>query len=416
MKKTTFKRFAFAIGGSAGVAFSAMLLSLSVMGTSETRIFGTYSLIQVLIGFGYGISNALFGSIYLIEVNRTSSEADIDEISKSYQKANLIYCAIASLSVLVVAEMAGLEVSECAILGISAILLWYRWFGRGVRNALHRTSEVAKSDFTVTMSTCVLLGALFFLNELQFEYIIAVQLISAALGIIALGAKYNSDVLAALIHGSTKIFVRGFKDKGRYSLSGVVTTEATTNSHAYLTSAILGPAAFAPIAAAALFFRPIPVVLMSLTQLERPKLARFLQENKMDDVYSLLKNFKIVVSSFWVIIVIIAYFALIWITPHLSTSGYSHSDLVLAAVFWAIIMGVRCVRVPESALIQSAGRFKDLAKVTLLSAIVAVPMVSIMVFNYGAVWSLSGVLLAEMTATILTIKLASGIRQRGING
>src|SRR5690606_21908036 len=62
--------------------------------------------------------------------------------------------------------------------------------------------------------------------------------------------------------------------QSKWALVGVASTEATANSHAWLVTFTAGPASFAPIAAAALLFRPVGLCAMALTQLERPLLAK----------------------------------------------------------------------------------------------------------------------------------------------
>ncbi|KAK0339369.1 hypothetical protein LTR94_034809, partial [Friedmanniomyces endolithicus] len=47
-----------------------------------------------------------------------------------------------------------------------------------------------------------------------------------------------------------------WRDHARWALFGVATTEATANAHAYCVTALMGPDAFAPIAAGALAIRP----------------------------------------------------------------------------------------------------------------------------------------------------------------
>ena len=49
----------------------------------------------------------------------------------------------------------------------------------------------------------------------------------------------------------------------------MLTTEATANAHVYIVTLIYGPLGFAPIAATALFIRPVGVAMNTLTDYER---------------------------------------------------------------------------------------------------------------------------------------------------
>ena len=65
-----------------------------------------------------------------------------------------------------------------------------------------------------------------------------------------------------------------WRDLARWAVIGVVLTEFTANAHAYIVTFVAGPKAFALLAVGALVMRPASLVLSSLPDIERPRMAQ----------------------------------------------------------------------------------------------------------------------------------------------
>lgn len=187
---------------------------------------------------------------------------------------------------------------------------------------------------------------------------------------------------------------------------GVVSTEATANAHSYVVTALLGPAAFAPIAAATLLFRPIPLVILSLTQLERPRISQLLRDRRVEAAWRALQPFRWVAFAVWTGNVVLALVVVGFFLELVVRGDYDPQTITVATLFWCLIMGLRCLRGPESALVQANGDFGPLSKVTVVSCLVTLPAVLLLVHLWGAVWSLAGIAGGEVVAALLTTRLA----------
>jgi O-antigen/teichoic acid export membrane protein len=399
-----FRRFIIAIGGSAGVALSGFILSILLLRTVTPAQFGVYGFIQVVIALGFGISNALFGSPLTVALNRT--ETPKSGTAESYFKASFLIGLLASLSLVPLALSFGESPEIGAAFSVSAMLMWTRWISRSYANAIHQHKKVAVSDACYTVITLLGAAILFVLNEVSIKHVVSLQSLGAGLGLLALGFKSLVVQLRGIWNGPSAPFRQGFKEQGRHALLGVITTEATANVHSYMVTLMLGPAAFAPLAASVLLFRPVPLVILSLTQLERPRIAQLLRDTQLKAAWRAIRFFRGTVLTFWIFNLAIIY----WIVTHyldvVIRGHYDTNVIIQATYFWAAIMGLRCLRGPESALLQANGDFKPLARVTVISCLVTIPLVATLVYLYGAIWSLAGILTGEVLATALTRSLA----------
>jgi O-antigen/teichoic acid export membrane protein len=398
------QRFLMAISGSAGVALSSFVVAALLLKTIPPAQFGIYSFIQVIIALGYGISNALFGSPLLVALNRT--DYPLAGTAESYFKANFWISLVASFPIWAIVIYLGGSQTISLSFALSAMLMWTRWFGRSYANAIHEPLRAAVSDACYTVIVLVGATLLFGTDILTLKTVPLLQACGAGLSILSLGRKSLVVQFVGIWRGTLTAFRAGFRDQGRHALVGVITTEGTANAHSYMITLLLGPAAFAPLAASLLLFRPVPLVLLSLTQLERPRISRLLRDKQNRAAWHAIRAFRIAALGFWGANILIAYVVVIFFLEIVIRADYNPRIIIQATLFWCVIMGLRCLRGPESALVQANGNFRGLARVTMVSCLVSLPVVFGMVYFIGAVWSLGGVLMGEIVALILIAKLA----------
>jgi O-antigen/teichoic acid export membrane protein len=399
-----FKRYILAISGTAGVSAANFLLSGVLLLIVSPESFGLFAFIQVIIALGYGISNALIGSPLMYFVNR--DETPQTYTIESYFKFNLIFCLTCTLALFCALYLTMESPLTATYFALAAGLLWYRWFGRSYKNTLHQPETVAFSDISYALVTILGVVFLYFNQSVTLQNFALLQVISALIGIIALGKNVLCMQVKSIAMGSFSIFKQGFIEKGKHSLLGVITTEATANAHSYIVVTFFGPAAFAPLAAGLLLFRPVPILISTLTQLERPKIAQRLKASLFTQALKIVKQFRLIILVAWFFNASLALIVIVFFADPILKDNYDFSTVLFAVGLWAAITGFRCLRGPDSALLQANGDFKPLSLVTLKSAGFTLPLVFVLTYLLGPKWSLFGVLVGELIAVKLTMQLA----------
>ncbi|MBN7820224.1 lipopolysaccharide biosynthesis protein [Bowmanella yangjiangensis] len=402
--KLPFKRALAAIGGSAGMALSSLVLALCLMQKGAVEEYGLFAFLLITQALANGVSNAILGAPLLIALNESTSVNN--ERVRSFMLANLALCMVFAC---VQASFAWLY-SESGVIALvytfSGFATTLRWFGRSYCNNCHQHQRVVYSDAIYSV-LCLSGAAVLYLSDWVDLYSFGLlTAVSAIFALFMLGAEYFQKQFTALFSASLDGFLKGYRAQGKHALIGVVSTEATVNAHSYLVTFLLGPKAFAPLAAATLLFRPANVVFSSLMQIERPRLRKLIAGHQTVEARKSLKRFYTISISFWLAnsvaaaLLLSLYPALYW------SDSSSLSVLFVAAGLMSLIVLVRALRNPVSVFLQAQDRFKTLANITLFACAVTIPLVYILLVNLGVAPSLFGVLVGDLIAlTLIALNL-----------
>lgn len=380
--------YALAAIGPISTAVAQFLLSLKMLHTLDATAFGSFSFLLVTSVLSCGVWSALFCAP--LPVVLTHYEAsDKQSALRALFTASALGAVLAGLVFFGLGQFLQLAPREAAIFGLYAGLTLVRWYARQYAYANRRLVRAAVSD--LTYSAAILGGLLFGPANAPFEILLVAGVCSLALfGRFFFAAQFELFSLRDLPHYSVI-----WRKYSGWSLLGVVTTEATANSHAYLVTSFLGAAAFAPLSASALLIRPIGVVMNALTDFERPRFAHQIHAGDLASARNSLLFFRLVLVAAW-IGTALAGWALMAFAPRLVfPPRYSTQELSIGAAIWLAIAFVRLMRTPESALLQAAGVFRPLAMASVYSSGASIATVAILLFNYGALISLIGILIGE---------------------
>lgn len=398
------RRLLLSTAGPASVAAANFFVSVLLLQAVPAADFGLYAFAQVLVtSIGYGVSNATLGSPLMIALNRDETVAE--RTGESFAFVNALLSGAGALVLFLVLSALGLTPGTAAVFAASALLLWIRWFGRAFGYARHSPVRVMGSDIAYGAFLLVGTSAAWIAGDLDLEVAAIIQLAAAFMGLIAIGGEILGVAVLGVPSGLTAPFRKGFKRHGRHALVGLVSSEATANAHVYIVTFLLGPAAFAPLAAAALFFRPISVILHSLTQLERPALASMLKEGNRRSAWHTVSIIRATALATWAMTTLSTWVIVQWFLNSLVNEPQHAGAIVSAATLWGLIFAVQCLRGPEFALAQADGLFRPLSKTTVRAALITLPLVTLLTYTHGAVASLWGVLVGELVATTGTIIL-----------
>jgi hypothetical protein len=282
-----------------------------------------------------------------------------------------------------------------------------RQFARCFAYIENRPFIVAASDVSYSIDVLFGVGVLFLLREFGVFGIREIAAVLASAAIVAMlpfGAAYLERQLAAGFKGWLSAYRAIWRDLARWSLLGVVLTEITVNAHAYLVTLIAGPAAFALIAAGALFLRPVSLFLTALPDLERASMARHIVGGDPKAAFASVRTFRIAGAVAWLATIAATALVLVWFPAILPGAHYPLTDVVAVVAIWAAIMAVRIVRTPDSVLLQAAAEFKALAQASMLSGAVSFLLALAFLVALGPAASLAGILVGE-TVMMVRVRL-----------
>jgi O-antigen/teichoic acid export membrane protein len=174
----------------------------------------------------------------------------------------------------------------------------------------------------------------------------------------------------------------------------------TVNAHVYLVTFIAGPGAFALLALGMLLMRPASLVQSALTDLERPAMARAIGEKDRAALTQIQRQFGIGLGAAWFANILLCA-ALLAFFPRLVVQNFSLGNVTVVAAICALIMALRAIRTPVAVLLQAAGRFKELAGISAISAAVSLLATIGLLWVAGPVFSLAGIALGELVILLL---------------
>jgi len=387
-----FGRFGLASLSSAIVSVSHLLIQLFSIHHLETAAIGTLAFLLVIIQFGYGLSNALVSTPYTIVVNQ-GDDAD----ARSFDFFFPVNLMLAASQGLICAAIAWATASPSAALlfGLAGMLSLIRWFGRSNAYAHHTPARAARSD--LAYAGTILAGLLIAMRTGADMSAIGGMLVAASLiGLLPFGLAYLRRHFAMAPGHALGAYRPVWKEQSAWTLVGVLSTEATSNSHSYIVTLLAGPTAFAPIAVGMLFFRPVNVCITALTQLERPRLTRAVARGDHGAAIRSERVFMAALVLLWLATCAVAAIALYAFPGLILKPTLDHRLVMIAVGLCALLSLVQCVQTPMSVMTQARKAFRPLAAQSMRSCGVGLIAVTLIVLGTAPVFSIGGVVLSQL--------------------
>ena len=390
-----FGRFGLASLSSAIVSVSHLLIQLFSIHHLETAAIGTLAFLLVIIQFGYGLSNALVSTPYTIVVNQ-GDDADARSVDFFFP-VNLMLAASQGLICAAIA-WATASPSAALLFGLAGMLSLIRWFGRSNAYAHHTPARAARSD--LAYAGTILAGLLIAMRTGADMSAIGGMLVAASLiGLLPFGLAYLRRHFAMAPGHALGAYRPVWKEQSAWTLVGVLSTEATSNSHSYIVTLLAGPTAFAPIAVGMLFFRPVNVCITALTQLERPRLTRAVARGDHGAAIRSERVFMAALVLLWLATCAVAAIALYAFPGLILKPTLDHRLVMIAVGLCALLSLVQCVQTPMSVMTQARKAFRPLAAQSIRSCGVGLIAVTLIVLGTAPVFSIGGVVLSQLVMT-----------------
>lgn len=386
-------RYGLASIGPVGSAGAQFVVSVQLLHVLDPGAFGAFSFLLVASQFSLGLWSALFCAPMPILLS--GDEARDGPMRRCLMSTNL---ALALVALAVFAGLgAVLHVDPLASLLFAAyaMAMLLRWFARAYAYATGRPWRTMTSDIIYTVVLLAGVGLVAVTHAASAAPAYACLMAGATLSLAPFGLRYLKQQFGEFSLKAVADYARVWREHSGWSLTGVLTTEATANAHAYIVTLISGATAFAPLAASALLMRPISVVTNALTEFERPQMARQLSQDDGREALATMRFFRIMLVAAWAATVLAALALMHYGPSLLFPKRYDRSYLMIGTLLWLAIAGVRTARTAESVLLQAAGQFKPLAHASMVSCGVSLVGVLALLILGGPLYSLGGVLLGE---------------------
>ena len=379
----------------AAAQFAASMLLWSHVSAAQ---FGLFAFALLLVQLSFGLSNALVGTPLAV----APTDADRALHERACLAAHGVFLLLAALAIggLLLAAGAGWAVLAFAVHAVAANL---RWAARSFVIAEERVGAAAQSDAAYAAAAGVSFAVLVSSGQVG----IAAMASALALANIAALALHSRGFLVAQLAALTRADIARYRrsvwpQQAGWSVIGVVATEASSNAHAYLVTALHGAAVYAPLAFGALFCRPLTIFLTALTQIDRPRLARHLRGGDRGAIGQVLRLNYVSAALVWIANLALALAVLHWFADRIAARGYDAGAIRVIVLLWFAIMALRAMRTPVSTFLQADGAFRYLAFSSIASSLVSVAG-CIAFLAVGTTYSLAGILCGEALLLALAI-------------
>lgn len=387
-----FGRFGLASLSSAIVSVSHLAVQLFSIHHLGTSAIGTLAFLLVIIQFGYSLSNALVSTPYTIAVNQ-SDDAEARSFDFFFPM-NLMLSVSQGLICAVIAH-ATAGVGAAVVFGLAGTLSMIRWFGRSNAYAHHAPAHAARSD--LAYSATLIAGLLVATRTGADLVVIGGMLVAASvIGLLPFGLAYLRRHLAMGPGRAFSAYRPVWRDQSAWTLVGVLSTEATSNSHSYVVTLLAGPAAFAPVAVGMLFFRPVNVCITALTQLERPRMTRAVARGDHDAAIKSERIFMAALVVLWLATCVVAAIVLYGFPQLILKPTLDHGLVATAVMLCALLSLVQCLQTPMSVMTQARRAFRPLAAQSLRSCGVGIAAVTLLTLAVAPIFSIAGVVLSQL--------------------
>jgi O-antigen/teichoic acid export membrane protein len=391
-------RYGLSIAGPVAVSGAHFLASLLFLRNLVADEFGIFSFVMVAGGFAMSVSGA--GLV----LPATHSMMARDQVTTNSVFRMAVAAGTAFALLLTLATMAsGASLSHAAPLGLFGAVLAYRWFARSLAYIEGRVMAALLSDMLYGALVVAGLAVMSLTHSVSLRHGGEWLLLAAAASLAPFGGRFFRSQLEGLVAGRLRDYLPAFRDVTAWSLLGVALTEATLNAHAYLVTFISGPGAFALPALGMLLMRPAALVQGARPDLERPAMMRAFEARDGKRLARILRDFHGALALALLGTLLLAVALLAFVPQLLLRQGYGAEDAALAALLCAAIMAVRSLRTPLGVLLQAAGEFKALARLSGWSAGCALLATLALLLAFGPVASLGGILLGD-TVILLGIR------------
>src|SRR5215470_5556541 len=393
------RKYALSLGGEALQSGFHFILNLLLIRELTAYDYGVFAVVFILGGISITYGNALVSIPANIRIAQQRSPRTVAFLDVAFGSIALSIClgvaVIVATGLWLTIDRPGESLAGGAFVGIWTL----RNHVRSTMFARQRPSTVTLSDGFYTATGAALVAGLLWLRPVvpQATMILLLLTVANAVAITAALAMLRRPIRISLRRSVRRNYRAIFGEIG-WSLVWVTTWNIQGQGVMFLVAAIIGPAAYAPIAAGVVLFGPLRFGVGALVNVVRPEFASGLAEERYRQVKFTLFGSFAVIAGFC-----IAYGAGVWMSwPLLAQYVYGAkfaNALMSLIVFlaWLTAFLATCYNVPL-ALVQAALDFKAVAISTITGGLVGLASIVLLIAFSTVAWSLAGAATGEAAA------------------
>lgn len=372
------------------------VLNLVLIRALTAYDYGLFGIIFILGGIALTYGNALVSipaSVHMPKLKNVSAVRFQEVVFGSIAAAISVIFAVATAIVLGFATGQALE----ALAGGAFVGTWtLRNHLRAVLFARRSTPAVTLSDLGYSISGITSIALLLWL-ESGTPKVAPVLAMLAAANAISIGVALVSLATPIRISFGRNVRRRylAIWPEIKWSLIGVTTWTIQGQAPMFLVAAIVGPAAYAPIAAGLVLFSPLRPVVAAFINVVRPELSAGLATGRYEHIKLAL------FSSFSAIILCCVVFDVaIWsgwgfLGEHVFGDKFAGASMPLIVILAGIATLFAQSYHTPFALVQAARQFKNVALATTLGGFIGLGSTVVLLLVAGVAWSLAGLAAGE---------------------
>jgi O-antigen/teichoic acid export membrane protein len=393
------RKYALALGGQALQSGFHFILNLLLIRELTAYDYGVFAIVFILGGISITYGNSLVSIPANIRIARLRSLRTVAFLDAAFGSVALSIClgvaVIVASGLWLTIDRPGESLAGGAFVGIWTL----RNHVRSTMFARQRASTVTLSDAFYTATGAALVAGLLYLRPVVPQATTILLLLTAAnaVAITVALAMLRHPIRISLRRSVRRTYRALFGEIG-WSLIWVTTWNIQGQGLMFLVAAIVGPAAYAPIAAGIVLFSPLRTGVGAFINVMRPEFASGLAEERYGQVkLTLFGSFAVIAS------VCVAYGAGVWMSwPLLAQYVYAAkfanaSMSLIVFLAWLSVFLATCYNVPL-ALVQAALDFKAVAISTITGGLVGMASIVLLIAFSTVAWSLAGAAAGEAAA------------------
>jgi O-antigen/teichoic acid export membrane protein len=395
------RNYLLSLGGEglqSGFHFGLNLLLIRLLVPYD---YGVFAIVFILGGISLTYGNAMVSIPANVHIARLNGANAADFYDVVFGSVALVVCGVAAVMVTAGLALTIRNLAEAGAGGLFTGLWTLRNHLRNTMFARQAMSTGTLSDLCYAAAGIMLIVGLWWFraDALNATVVLLVLACANVIGIAVALLAAGRRIRISFRPGVRRLYRSVWPDIG-WSLIWVTTWNIQGQGLMFLVAAIVGPAAYAPIAAGLVLFGPLRTGLGALINVIRPEFSSDLAANRHSRVrFTLFGAFGLVVA------VCLALGAFIWLgwpvlTAHIYGEKFAGAAMpLIVTLAWINALVYVSYHVPL-ALVQAAREFKAVAISTTIGGIVGISLVTLLLEVSSVAWSLAGAAAGEAAALV----------------